>query len=237
MAQMVAPTSSHDGCRRAVFVSHPHQIRLIMSYVTYLVAILIYAAFAWTGKAPVEGFIAILGAAIAAYGTHQAHLISSKSATDAANLANPVPPPKAVALPTTVTVAQKQAGFAEPILLLALAITAVCVMMLSGCASQLQAVSAFNQSATVSVRAAADIAISDAKLALCATSIDTYSRHPELTEAITSLCLTPNSATSTTPTQAQTLKNYQQAAATAAPAASIVLPGLLVPALTGEQAK
>lgn len=104
-----------------------------------------------------------------------------------------------------------QAGFARIGIMLALAIVAAFVM--TGCASQLQAVAAFNQSAMTSIRSASDIGVDNVKAALCSTSLDTYSRHPELTDAAISLCLNPNSATSTQPTQAQALKTSQQGAA------------------------
>ncbi|MDR3480738.1 MAG: hypothetical protein P4L91_08510 [Burkholderiaceae bacterium] len=73
------------------------------NYVAYAFLILIYAAFAWSGKAPVDGLIAIITGALAALGAHQANASSAKRATDAANVANPVPPPKAVTATTTVS--------------------------------------------------------------------------------------------------------------------------------------
>ena len=79
------------------------------------------------------------------------------------------------------------------VMLLVCAITTL--IMLSGCASQLQAVSAFNTSGMVSARSAADIAASDAQIAFCAMSVDTLSRHPEYVSSVTDLCLKNSSIT------------------------------------------
>lgn len=74
-----------------------------MNYFAYGFLILIYAAFAWFGKAPVEGFIALLTGAAAALGTHLTNNAAAERATNAANVANPVPPPYVVPAPTTIT--------------------------------------------------------------------------------------------------------------------------------------
>ncbi len=86
-------------------------------------------------------------------------------------------------------------------------LAAFAALFITGCASQLQAVSAFNQSAAVAMKSAGDIAVGDVKAALCHLTIDDYSRHAELTDALNSLCL--SGATQTSTTQAQTLKQFQ----------------------------
>ena len=74
-----------------------------MNYIAYGFLILIYAAFAWFGKAPVEGLLAIITSILAGLGAHLANKDSSERATTAANTANPVPAPNLVQAPTTIT--------------------------------------------------------------------------------------------------------------------------------------
>jgi hypothetical protein len=62
------------------------------------------------------------------------------------------------------------------------------IALFAGCASQIQAVSAFNKSAIVSLRAAADVGVDDAATAFCAMSLDTFARHPEYQGAAAALC-------------------------------------------------
>lgn len=57
---------------------------LFLKYVGYAFVISIYGIFAWTGKAPVEGFIAVLTGVLALLGG--SHLASS-AANDSANTA------------------------------------------------------------------------------------------------------------------------------------------------------
>ncbi|MDR3480649.1 MAG: hypothetical protein P4L91_08025 [Burkholderiaceae bacterium] len=76
-----------------------------LNYFTYLVAIGVYAALVWFDKAPAAGLVAVLTGVISHASAAIAYERSSKAATDAANLAHPVPPPKAVTAPTTVTTA------------------------------------------------------------------------------------------------------------------------------------
>jgi hypothetical protein len=66
---------------------------MILKYAAYAFLLIMYAAFCWTGKAPVEGFIIVLTGIIASLGTSHAVSEAAKTATDAANHANPVPPP------------------------------------------------------------------------------------------------------------------------------------------------
>ena len=74
-----------------------------MNYIAYGFLILIYAVFAWFGKAPVDGLIAIITGILAGLGTHLSNKDSSERATTAANTANPVPPPNIVQAPTIIT--------------------------------------------------------------------------------------------------------------------------------------
>jgi len=74
-----------------------------MNYIAYGFLILVYAAFSWVGKAPVEGLLAILTGAMAALGTHLANTSTAERATNAANTANPVPPQKVSTAPTIIT--------------------------------------------------------------------------------------------------------------------------------------
>jgi hypothetical protein len=76
---------------------------LALQYIAYAFLITVYGAFAWAGKVPVDGFIAILTGAIAALGATHAASSSAKSAArsaaDAIATVNPPPPSPA---PTTV---------------------------------------------------------------------------------------------------------------------------------------
>ena len=76
---------------------------MILTYLAYGVVLGIYGAFAWVGKADVGTYVTVLTGALSVLGTH--HVISSAAgrATDAANLANPVPPPNVASAPTVIT--------------------------------------------------------------------------------------------------------------------------------------
>jgi hypothetical protein len=76
---------------------------MFWNYIAYGFLILVYAAFAWVGKAPVGGLIAVITGALAALGANHAITSAANRATDAANIANPVPPQNVAAAPTTVT--------------------------------------------------------------------------------------------------------------------------------------
>lgn len=75
---------------------------LFLRYIAYGTIIAIYGVFAWYGKAPVEGFIAVLTGAIALLGGQHA----AESAVKAAN-ARALPPvpqqPAQITAPTIVT--------------------------------------------------------------------------------------------------------------------------------------
>lgn len=73
-----------------------------MKFAAYAFLFAIYAVFAWFGKVPVDGFVSALTGGLAALGMYHAHQSASKQATDAANHANPVPPPRPVSAPTVV---------------------------------------------------------------------------------------------------------------------------------------
>jgi hypothetical protein len=76
---------------------------LFLQFIGYAFLISIYAVFAWSGKAPVEGFIVILTGALSTLGATHASASAAKRASDAAlaatNAANPPAPQTA---PTTV---------------------------------------------------------------------------------------------------------------------------------------
>ncbi|WP_394779083.1 hypothetical protein [Undibacterium sp.] len=76
---------------------------MYLKYLAYAFLLGLYAAFAWAGKAPVEGFLVVLTGVISALGASHAMGSASRDATDAANHANPVPPPKVAAAPTIVS--------------------------------------------------------------------------------------------------------------------------------------
>lgn len=133
---------------------------MLLQFLGYGFVIAVYGLFAWFGKAPVDGFIAVLTGAIAMLGGVHAYSTASKRATDAANLANPVPPPKSVPAPTNVT----QSGFANPFLLLSIVITILLAVSLVGCANMTQGEqSALNATMEV-LDDTADIAVSAAVL-------------------------------------------------------------------------
>jgi len=74
---------------------------MLLKYLAYLVVLAIYAAFAWTGRSPVEGFIVVLTGIISALGASH---VSSDASQRAANIANgPNPAPFIQAAPTIVT--------------------------------------------------------------------------------------------------------------------------------------
>lgn len=72
---------------------------LFLQFVGYAFLISIYAVFAWSGKAPVEGFIVILTGALATLSSAHVSASAAKRATDAASAVNPAAPKAA---PTTV---------------------------------------------------------------------------------------------------------------------------------------
>jgi hypothetical protein len=76
---------------------------MLWKYLAYAFVLLLYALFAWTGKVPASGFIVVLTGVISQLGAAHVYSQAAKNATDAANLANPVPPPNAVPLPTTAS--------------------------------------------------------------------------------------------------------------------------------------
>lgn len=63
------------------------------------------------------------------------------------------------------------------------------VLLLSGCASQLQALSAYQDAAAVSLRAAEDANIRTWLFNACATPISAAVRHPEIVPGLKALCL------------------------------------------------
>lgn len=77
---------------------------LFLKYLGYAFVISVYSVFCWTGRAPVDGFIAVLTGVLALLGGSHLAASASKAATDAAVQASaPVAPqPAPVALPTTV---------------------------------------------------------------------------------------------------------------------------------------
>jgi hypothetical protein len=76
---------------------------LALQYIAYGFLICVYGAFAWVGKAPVEGFIAILTGAITALGaTHAASASAKNAAKAAADAIATVNPPAPAAAPTVV---------------------------------------------------------------------------------------------------------------------------------------
>jgi hypothetical protein len=72
---------------------------LFLQFIGYAFLISIYAVFAWTGRAPVEGFILILTGALTTLSAAHISSSSAKRAADAAAAANP-PAPQAA--PTQV---------------------------------------------------------------------------------------------------------------------------------------
>lgn len=72
---------------------------LFLQFFGYAFLITIYAVFAWSGKAPVEGFIVILTGALATLSSAHVSASAAKRASDAAAAANP---PPAKSAPTAV---------------------------------------------------------------------------------------------------------------------------------------
>lgn len=77
---------------------------LFLKYMGYAGVLAIYGAFAWSGKAPVEGFIAVLTGVIAALGA--THAASAAAANVVANAAPVAPVTSAAASPATTVVVQ-----------------------------------------------------------------------------------------------------------------------------------
>lgn len=75
---------------------------LFLKYMGYAGVLAIYGAFAWSGKAPVEGFLAVLTGVIAALGaTHAASAAAASVVADASPV-TPTPAPASNPAPTTV---------------------------------------------------------------------------------------------------------------------------------------
>jgi len=74
---------------------------LFLQFIGYAFLVSIYAVFAWSGKAPVEGFIVILTGALATLGSAHVSSSAAKAATAAAAAAQP--PVAPAPAPTTVT--------------------------------------------------------------------------------------------------------------------------------------
>jgi len=70
------------------------------------------------------------------------------------------------------------------------------VILLTGCASWIQAASAYNTSGMDSARAAEDLNVKVWTENACATPLSTIQRHPEIAGGLKALCLTqsPGSA-------------------------------------------
>jgi hypothetical protein len=94
------------------------------------------------------------------------------------------PPP-----PGQVAPLSNQAGFANLRLLLTIVMVSVALLSLSGCASWLQAASAYNTSGMVSARAAEDLNVKVWTENACATPLSTIMRHPEIAGGLKALCL------------------------------------------------
>lgn len=77
---------------------------LFLQFIGYAFLISIYAVFAWSGKAPVEGFIVILTGALSTLGATHASASAAKRASDAALAASAAvqPPATSAAAPTTI---------------------------------------------------------------------------------------------------------------------------------------
>jgi hypothetical protein len=86
-----------------------------------------------------------------------------------------------------------QAGFARLPMLLMLATAGLFCMSLTGCASWVQAASAYNTSGMVSARAAEDLNVKIWTENACGTPLSTIVRHPEIAGGLKALCLTPSS--------------------------------------------
>lgn len=68
-------------------------------------------------------------------------------------------------------------------------VLSISIAYLTGCASQFQAVKAFNTSADVASASAEDIYSDDIKRALCKMTVTTLVAHPELGTAVKSICV------------------------------------------------
>jgi len=79
---------------------------MFLTYLAYGVVLAIYGAFAWVGKADPGTYVTVLTGALSALGTHHVVTSAAKRATDAANVANPVPPQNPIVVPTSVTRSQ-----------------------------------------------------------------------------------------------------------------------------------
>jgi hypothetical protein len=105
---VVPPARAGDRQGACLFPYSDHEMKtsLILTYIGYAAILAIYGTFAWCGKTPVEGFIALLGTAFIALGTKHVGSSTAKSSTDAATqVMSAVSGPPAVApviLPTTV---------------------------------------------------------------------------------------------------------------------------------------
>jgi hypothetical protein len=80
-----------------------------------------------------------------------------------------------------------QAGRSDPTLLMILA--GMMALAITGCASQLQAVSGAQASAVKSLKMGEDMNIEAMTLNMCATPFSAVLRHPEIIPAIKALCL------------------------------------------------
>jgi hypothetical protein len=123
----------------------------ILKFSAYALVLAIYGAFAWTGKAAVEGYLNVLTAVITAHGaTHIARAVRDGSgkpkSTNAGETANS---------PLTNTA---QAGFANPVLLAVIAVFAS-VFLLCGCATPGQAPIALQTPAQVAAQACPQVQV------------------------------------------------------------------------------
>lgn len=62
------------------------------------------------------------------------------------------------------------------------------LLSLTGCASQIQALSAADASAVVAARASADLGVKVVTQQFCSMSVDTLNRHPEYVQAVKDIC-------------------------------------------------
>lgn len=56
---------------------------LFLKYLGYAFVLIIYGAFAWTGKTPVEGFVVVLTGVLAVLGASHVSTAATKAASDA----------------------------------------------------------------------------------------------------------------------------------------------------------
>jgi hypothetical protein len=162
---------------------------MLLKYLAYAFVLLIYGAFAWTGKVSADSFIAVLGGVIAALGATHIH-----SAVSGSNDAPSLPPAALPQAPATVSTLVTQSGFASPALLLLMAIAVIASLCLSGCANVTQAASAYNTSGMVAARAAEDLNIQIWKENACGTPLSTIVRHPEIAGGLKALCLSASTS-------------------------------------------